>query len=336
MTNIEQLRTHADWSTFGAFVQKFVSQSDIINDLENIHVTLRTTNGDLMVHFLQLDSARRQAQIGSKAYQEEITLAQMAVARLKHELLGNNREKGLISALYDAWNALLPFKKSRNFVRNLFVEMQITDEQRHAAVSNTIDQLIQRYLQVEKCLQLINEAEKVISDARNDLNMLTTTVDNEVKRLGNQYDDDARYTNCAALDELFGSETWLQVLRRSQSGDPNLAVREGKVRKAVEDGAKGLTEEGLRYVLNLPQVSDLNNVVNDLYTRAGANQAVWWQGMTPMSLPNLFRFSYRVFPRLPLGLMSSLESANRKWEEERQNTPPDYVEVSSMALGLKV
>jgi len=163
---------------------------------------------------------------------------------------------------------------------------------------------------------------------------LTTTVDTEVKRLGNQYD--ARYTNCAALDELFGTETWLQVLRRSLSGDPDLAVREGKFRKAVEDGAKGLTEEGLRYVLNLPQVSDLNNVVNDLNTRAGANHAVWWQGMTPMSLPNLFRFSYRVFPRLPLGLMSNLEAANRKWEEERQNTPPDYVEVSSMALGLKV
>ena len=128
----------------------------------------------------------------------------------------------------------------------------------------------------------------------------------------------------------------MQVLRRSLSGDPDLAVREGKFRKAVEDGAKGLTEEGLRYVLNLPQVSDLNNVVNDLNTRAGANQAVWWQGMTPMSLPNLFRFSYRVFPRLPLGLMPNLEAANRKWEEERQNTPPDYVEVSSMALGLKV
>jgi hypothetical protein len=34
--------------------------------------------------------------------------------------------------------------------------------------------------------------------------------------------------------------------------------------------------------------------------------------------------------------MRNLNVANRKWAEERQNTPPDYVEVSSMALGLKV
>ncbi|MFN5060154.1 MAG: hypothetical protein ACK5GU_09575 [Chloroflexota bacterium] len=334
MENIEQVRANADWSTFGAFVQKFVSQSDIINDLDNINVTLRTTNGDLMVHFSRLDAARRQAQIGTAEYQKEITLAQMAVARLKHELLGNNREKGLIGGLYDAWNAVLPYKKTGNFAKDTWAEMQIKDENRKEAVSNNIGQLIQRYLQVEKSLRIINEAEKVISDARTDMHILTTTVDTEVQRLGNQYD--ARYTNCAALDELFGTETWLQVLRRSLSGDPDLAVREGKFRKAVEDGAKGLTEEGLRYVLNLPQVSDLNNVVNDLNTRAGANNAVWWQGMTPMSLPNLFRFSYRVFPRLPLGMMSNLEAANRKWEDEKQNTPPDYVEVSSMALGLKV
>lgn len=331
--NIDQVRDHADWRMIGSFVQKFVNQSDIINHLDNINATLHIPNGDVDVLFSGLDEVRRQLQIGTKEYQQEIARAQMVVARLTHEVLGSQHAKGLWSQLYDAWNALLPYQHTGNVVRDSWARMQINDNHRVAAMSNNIAIVIQRFLQIEKALLIISEAEKVISDARSDLQELTTTVDAELQRLGSIKDV---YTTCATLDELFGTETWLQVLRRSLSGDPDLAIREGRFRKAVEDGAKGLTEEGLRYVLNLPQVSDLNNVVNDLNTHAGANRAVWWQSITPVSLPNLFRFSYRVFPRLPIGLMSNLEAANRKWEDEKQNTPPDYVEVSSMALGLKV
>jgi len=87
----------------------------------------------------------------------------------------------------------------------------------------------------------------------------------------------------------------------------------------------------------MQNASNTKNIVDKVNRNVGGNQAVWWQGLTPQgNMGEAYQFRYRVFPKLPSRVKNQLESENIEWGSEGSRAIPDYIQIASSSLGLKV
>jgi hypothetical protein len=273
--------------------------------------------------------------VGAEAHIKLIRMAQYAKAKVKHYLLGNQDHAGyVLTELREAWNTIVA-GSNVPYVGGWF----IADEERQQTFIGGITRFLQAYFRVSRCIEVSGEAESVIMRARTEFRNLTLVVERQIQSIN--VDMPAEYTNCADLDETFGGNTtWLKMLRRSLVGNLEQAERSKEFRRTVEMGASGLTEDGLKYVLDLPLGSGSDQIVNQINTSEGSNSAVWWQGIErPTSwegLDGMLWFNNRIFPDLPANVRESINSLNHEWSLQNGWKSPKYIFINSPALGLKV
>jgi hypothetical protein len=145
------------------------------------------------------------------------------------------------------------------------------------------------YYKVDCCLRLIQQANVVINDARTDLNKVLNVVSEQSKAhtvIGDEL------TESVDFEVILGRSTWLRDIYDVLQGDIQQQIDTGAFRTVVEKGARGLTENGLRYVLELPKTVSNAQIVAQINANVGSNNAVWWQGINPPDLGADNRFVY--------------------------------------------
>jgi hypothetical protein len=334
---LEQLRQSEMWSAFENLISMLVVRNKRVSFIEQIKLTITTDADPKPIAFAPRENNENiQGYISSPRYIEEIRLAQRSIARIRFKLLGDNQTIGMLSELISKWNNLKP-SPMLVFGRQMpeVIESQFVDDKaRQISMKAGIQSFLNLYFQVARMLETYNEAVKVVVAAGADMATLTRVVNMQREAMGivgNQL------TEAAELDEPYGRETWLGLLMESLQGDVNLAIDNGTFRRVVELGARGLTAEGLIYVLEMQNASNTKNIVDKVNRNVGGNQAVWWQGLTPQgNMGEAYQFRYRVFPKLPSRVKNQLESENIEWGSEGSRAIPDYIQISSSSLGLKV
>lgn len=340
-SEVSQIRQMAEWNTLETFIGKFFEQAvDKQKMLEKLKGRLTTEQESPDVVFGSRESNDALAQyIATEQYIKEVRLAQWARARIHQKLLGDMQTKGLVYDLFDAWNEILPEEKQLGgmklppWLASQFVE----NSDRTGKINAGLSRLLRLYFQILRYIQDYGDATEIVMGARDDLAPLTRVVNSQRENLGILHSN--QLTEAAELEENFGArETWMTRLLNVLSGDVNLAIETGAFRRTVELGARGLTEDGLKYVLEMPSTANMSNMVRQMNERVGSNNAVWWQGMNPSTLGDgqMYTFRYRVFPKLPERLMNMIRGENIEWGQNESRPIPDYITIASTSLGLKV
>jgi len=326
VNSLESLRVHPLWVMMQQVVAQIFDEQkqNTLRKQVQLIITVDHETEQLSISGEANDAAHY---VGAEAHIKLIRMAQYAKAKVKHYLLGNQDHAGyVLTELREAWNTI---------VGGWF----IGDEERQQAFIGGVTRFLQAYFRVSRCIEVSDEAESVIMRARTEFRNLTLVVERQIQSIN--VDMPAEYTNCADLDETFGGNTtWLKMLRRSLVGNLEQAEQSKEFRRTVEMGASGLTEDGLKYVLESPAGSGSDQIVNQINTSEGSNSAVWWQGIQkPGSwegVNGLLWFNYRIFPKLPGAVREKINRSNEAWGPTNARTSPIYIDINSPALGLKV
>lgn len=330
-----------DWKQFTALKEKILTERDVATIIKAISIKLNLTNAQVDVIFTKkIDHQSDPNYIGSAEFTAEVRLAQRTIVRLEEELLGTDTEVGLLAQLYAKWNKLLPAKLSLGGLENIDVPVfgklgyiNASDSTRRTAIESNFKEFLVSYHKVDCCLRLIQQANMVINDARTDLNKVLNVVNEQSKAHAVTGDE---LTESVDFEVVLGRSTWLRDIYDVLQGDIQQQIDTGAFRTVVEKGARGLTEDGLRYVLELPKTVSNAQIVAQINSNVGSNNAVWWQGINPPDLGADNRFVYRVFPQLPDSLFNSLVSESQRWANNGNQIAPEYIPVRSDSFGLKV
>ena len=333
-TNVLQVQQHPKWQEMRQLVLQIFTETEIRNIERQVQVNL-TIEGQIEgVNLGDHADAMGPMYIASRDHIGRVQMAQRAKARMKHYLLGDTSTDGCIkTGLRETWNALIPPAQWGG----LFVD----DTTRQTAFTSGIVKFLTEYFKVARCLALYNEAEQIIQNAKKDFSNVTDAIRHEVANSEN-VSIPHQYTECAELDDMFGgAETWLRMLLNKLQGELIAAIASGEFRVIVELGANGLTDEGLRYILQVNPQANSQQIVEAVNRSSGTNGAVWWQGMPqPVmwhgAMGTNYWFNFRIFPRLPGKLFADLQTANTQWEKTANQFSPRFLSINSTALGLKV
>ena len=334
VNSLESLRVHPRWAMMQQVVAQIFDErkQNTLRKQVQLSITVDHETEPLSIGGEANDADHY---VGAEAHIKLIRMAQYAKAKAKHYLLGNQDHAGyVLTELREAWNTIVAVSNVP-YVGGWF----IGDEERQQAFIGGITRFLQAYFRVSRCIEVSDEAESVIVRARTEFRNLTLVVERQIQSIN--VDMPAEYTNCADLDETFGGNTtWLKMLRRSLVGNLEQAEQSKEFRRTVEMGASGLTEDGLKYVLESPAGSGSDQIVNQINTSEGSNSAVWWQGIQkPGSwegVNGLLWFNYRIFPKLPGAVREKINRSNEAWGPTNARTSPIYIDINSPALGLKV
>ena len=333
-TNVLQIQEHPKWQEMRQLVLQIFTETEIRNIERQVQVHL-TIEGQIEgVNLGDHADAMGPMYIASRDHIGRVQMAQRAKARMKHYLLGDTSTEGCIkTVLCEAWNALIP--------PSPWGGLFINNATRQTAFTTGIVKFLTEYFKVARCLALYNEAEQIIQNAKKDFSNVTDAIRHEVANSAN-VSIPHQYTECAELDDMFvGAETWLRMLLNKLQGDLIAAIASGEFRVMVELGANGLTDEGLRYILQVNPQANSQQIVEAVNRSSGTNGAVWWQGMPqPVmwhgAMGTNYWFNFRIFPRLPGKLFADLQNANQQWAATANQPSPMYLSINSPALGLKV
>jgi hypothetical protein len=340
-TDVSSIRQMGEWSAIESLVSKFIDTAvDKQTLIEKLKGRLVTDQEQFDVVFNSRDANEAlQQYIATPDYINEVRLAQRTRARIHQKLLGDSQHRGMLFELFEAWNTLLPeeMQIAGRAVPSWIASQFVENTARSNKIIEGIQQLLRMYIQVLRYVQDYSDATDIAYGARDDLAPLSRVVNTQRENMGTLHTH--QLTEAAELEETFGArETWLLRLLNVLSGDVNLAIETGAFRRVVEMGARGLTEEGLKYVLETPSTANISNMVRLMNEQVGSNNAVWWQGMNPSTLGDgqMYTFRYRVFPKLPERLMNMLRGENIEWGQNESRPIPDYIQIASTSLGLKV
>jgi len=212
--------------------------------------------------------------------------------------------------------------RGRGISKVLYGFPPLSDRQKKAErVSGLLEEFIGILAQVNHLLSLEEEAtyliERELQAARGDIE-------------GEQ----ANAVITAALSDALDPATqmtWLQLLRNAaRRGERDL------FREEVLRGATGLTEMGLRELLDLRSQADVTEIHDELASHMGrmydsdgrAHEAPWWAGTRARGV---LQYEYRILPRVSHNLRSELEA-----EARAQTRQYCYVFTPRGALGLRV
>jgi hypothetical protein len=286
MTNVRQVQEHPKWQEMCQLVSQIFTETEIQNITNQVQVNLTIKGQVAGVNLGDHADAMGPMYIASRDHIGRVQMAQRAKARII-EYLNVYIEMKLINT----WNAMIPGRFD-------------SKKAQQARFMHGIVEFLTEYFKVARCLALYNEAEQIIQQAREDFSKVTDVIRHAVDNSVN-ISIPHQYTECAELDEMFGgTKTWLRILLDApQKGDLRWAFERGEFRRAVELGANGLTEAGLKYVLQLPAEATIAQLVDEVNTNCGRNGAVWWQGMQQPAMWDGFLYSnswfdYRIFPIL--------------------------------------
>jgi hypothetical protein len=134
-----------------------------------------------------------------------------------------------------------------------------------------------------------------------------------------------------------GNKTWLQLLCEPINDNCNERMRLVKFKNRVEMGANGLSEDGLKNVLQVPKESSFAQIVeklnNEVFTDETA-EAVWWHGNPRRS--NEKNASIRLLPWMDEREQSELRRASELWSQQTGLSAPEYFFSSSQAQNMSV
>jgi hypothetical protein len=146
-------------------------------------------------------------------------------------------------------------------------------------------------------------------------------------------------TKSVALHDSFGgTKTWLQIIDENLRGNPEVARRSEAFRRAVQMGARSLTETGLKQVLDVPANSPTQQIVQKINDHVGAQGSCWWQGIVPniAAIPAQFRFNIRLFPQLPEHTFAKMQQENLAYSHNRGIDAPLYIESDDNRHDFKI
>jgi hypothetical protein len=267
----------------------------------------------------------------SHEYLQKIRTAKQIILRAEDLLLRSEPQKSLHVALNSAW------KKMQN-KGNAWQELTKDDANRKKDVRDNLEPFIELYAKILRLTTEYNNAQRVLVSARTHLEQFTKVVAQEHSNTQDTQQS-VPVTQSATLGTLIENKTWLRHMIESLAGSEEVALTSGKFKKSVLLGAQGLTEEGLKRVVGVPNDYNIEQIVAKINSNVGNNPSSWFQDMVPdfNSLPVGFKFKFRVFPQMPDKLFESLVQASTAWAVEKgQQNAPTYVKSSDPRSGLRI
>jgi hypothetical protein len=266
----------------------------------------------------------------SPEYLLKLRHAKQIILRTEELMFKSEPQNSLHQALLNNWASM------RN-KGSWLEEISRDDNARRRDVISHFDMFIESYA---KILRLANEyasATKIVDQASKHMATLLTVVSEQLAKV-RPSQQAVPVTQSSPLHTMIGAKTWLQIIDESLSGNVQTAVDSGKFMEAALLGAQGLTEEGFKRVIGVPNDYNLDQVVEKLNSSVGNNPSTWFQDIEPdfTAIPPTFQFKFRVFPQMPDRLFNELIDASIAWGRRTQRPVPTYVKSSDPRSGLRV
>jgi hypothetical protein len=323
---VSDIEQRAEWSHFANFVEQI--QPTRASPGFHHHVRFRIdlfTQSNLSI---ELSPSTNRTRIFNEAYIREVELAQITVAKFDQLITSEHNEERIYHKLVDAYNALrMPL------IGWLFSSDK--DKKEHVLVG--IQEFLVHYTYVSKMLTEYKNATKIIDLARHELSTVTNTISN-IRQTMFREPSQANTKSVALHDSFGGTKTWLQIIDENLRGNLEVARRSGAFRRAVQMGARSLTETGLKQVLNVPENTSIQQMVDIINYRIGSQDSIWWQGIVPnfAAIPSQFRFNIRLFPQLPEHTFAQMQQENLAYSQNRGIDAPVYIESDDNRHDFKI
>ena len=324
---VSDIEQRAEWHRIVNFVEQ--TQPIMVSSGFLSHVRFRIdlhTQNNLSIEF---SSATNRTKIFNETYIREVEFAQIAIAKFNQMMTSDHNEESIYNKLIEAYNALrIPG------VAGMFA----SDKNKKERVLANIQYFYTYYAYVSKMLAEYKNATKIVELARHDLSTVTNVISSECDMIKGRPLKQV-VTNSAALHETFsGTKTWLQLIEENLRGNPEVARRSQSFRRAVQMGARSLTEFGLKQVLDVPANSSTQQIVAQINKQIGSQGSIWWQGIVPniAAIPAQFRFNIRLFPQLPEHMFAEMQEENLAFSQNRGIDAPFYIESVDNRQDLKI
>jgi hypothetical protein len=323
---VSDIEQRAEWSQIANFVEQI--QPTMASTGFHHHVRFRIdlfTQSNLSI---ELSPSTNRTRIFNEAYIREVELAQITVAKFDQLITSEHNEERIYHKLVDAYNAL-----RKPGIGWLFSSDK--DKKEHVLVG--IQDFLVHYAYVSKMLTEYKNATKIIDLARHELSTVTNAISN-IRQTMFREPSQAITKSVALHDSFGGTKTWLQIIDENLRGNLEVARRSGAFRRAVQMGARSLTETGLKQVLNVPENTSIQQMVDIIYNRIGSQDSIWWQGIVPniAAIPAQFRFNIRLFPQLPEHTFAQMQQENLALSQSRGVDAPVYIESADNRYGLNI
>jgi len=236
VNNINDLQLHPRWQLMRDVVAKIFDDSEVQAIRHEVQISMVINNETVNINLggnLENVSDRY---VGSAEHIQRIRIAQRVKVKLVQYLIGNTDIKGHINTvLRDKWNGLVAVKKMKTgfaIIDGLFTE----NKDRQDAFNAGIIAFLHEYFKVARCLEILEEAESIIADAKKRLSNVVIVVDREIQNT--TVNISLEFIFCAELEEvIYGSNTWVQQLMQAITHDIGVAIQRGVFRKEIEQGS---------------------------------------------------------------------------------------------------
>lgn len=248
-------------------------------------------------------------------------------------ILGMDYKDGIINSS----GLIASLLKQADQLSKIFNQFDITSSSMKKAskTAGVLGTFIRTLVQVDNLINLELSSSKVLDTQLSDARLVLKTASEELNIIKNMMTASPTTMIYAAelsdILDLLSQKTWLKLLR-----DAVVKNDLDSFRKEVLKGATGLTEEGLKYVLNLQSTQDITDIQNKLATKVGQMvdgnggeyEGVDWQSTPP---PSSLEYYYRILPQVDRPLREQLRS-----HAEKDGIPYRYVFTKFGTIGLYV
>jgi hypothetical protein len=324
---VSEIEQRAEWASVVSFVEQTLTTMVSSSFLKYAHFSVDlSTRNNVSVEF---SPATNRTRIFNDTYIREVELAQIAIAKFDQLMTSQNNEEGIYKKLIDSYNAMrIPG------VAGMFA----SDKDKKERASANIQTFLMHYAYVVRMIAEYKNATKIIDLARQELTTVTNVITSVHSTILLNPSAQA-VTKSAALHESFGgTKTWLQILDENLRGNSDVARKSPAFKRAVQLGARGLTESGFKQILDVPANTSTQQIVAQINDHIGAQGSFWWQGIVPnfASIDAQFRFKFRVFPQLPEQMFAQMQQENLALSQSRGVDAPVYIESVDNRYGLKI
>ena len=236
VNNINDLQLHPRWQLMQDVVAKIFDDSEVQAIRHEVQISMVINNETVNINLSGNLENVSDRYVGSAEHIQRIRIAQRVKVKLVQYLLGNTDIKGHINTvLRDKWNGLVAMKKMKTgfaIIDGLFTE----NKDRQDAFNAGIIAFLHEYFKVARCLEILEEAESIIADAKKCLSNVVIVVDREIQNTTVNISHE--FIFCAELEEvIYGSNTWVQQLMQAITHDIGVAIQRGVFRKEIEQGS---------------------------------------------------------------------------------------------------